>query len=127
MGEIDNINRLKRAAVSEDNRPENTPTVSIIIPVYNVAPFLREALDSVVNQTYKVLQILIIDDGSTDGSSQICDEYKKIPALLLSTRKTGELALQGMQASTQPQANTSHGSTQTMHMIHFSLRNSYRA
>ena len=49
--------------------------VSIIVPVYNVAPYLREALDSIVNQTYKDLEILIIDDGSTDGSSAICEEY----------------------------------------------------
>ena len=57
---------------------ENTLTeVSVIIPVYNVAPYLREALDSVVNQTYSKLEILIIDDGSTDGSGEICDEYKE--------------------------------------------------
>ena len=49
--------------------------VSIIIPVYNVAPYLRETLDSVVNQTYKDLEIIIVDDGSNDGSSAICEEY----------------------------------------------------
>ena len=49
--------------------------VSIIIPVYNVAPYLRETLDSVVNQTYKDLEIIIVDDGSTDGSASICEEY----------------------------------------------------
>ena len=51
----------------------------MVIPVYNVAPYLREALDSVVNQTYKNLQVLIVDDGSTDGSGEICDEYKVDP------------------------------------------------
>lgn len=54
-------------------------TVSVIIPVYNVAPYLREALDSVVNQTYPHLELLIIDDGSTDGSGAICDEYRSDP------------------------------------------------
>ena len=49
--------------------------VSVIVPVYNVSPYLREALDSVINQTYKELEIIIVDDGSTDGSASIYEEY----------------------------------------------------
>lgn len=49
--------------------------VSVIIPVYNVQPYLCEALNSVIHQTYENLEIIIIDDGSTDGSGKICDEY----------------------------------------------------
>ena len=53
--------------------------VSIIIPVYNVLPYLKESLDSAVNQTYKDLEIIIVDDGSTDGSASVCDSYKTDP------------------------------------------------
>ena len=49
--------------------------ISVIIPVYNVEPYLRQCLDSVVNQTYKNLEIIIIDDGSPDNCGAICDEY----------------------------------------------------
>ncbi len=56
---------------------ESNWLVSVIIPVYNVRPFLEEALDSVLNQSYANLEILVIDDGSTDGSGETCDAYAK--------------------------------------------------
>ena len=59
----------------ENTKIIHKPLISIIIPVYNVETYLAEALDSVINQTYEKLEILIIDDGSTDGSGAICDEY----------------------------------------------------
>ena len=49
--------------------------ISIIIPVYNAEKFLRRCLDSIVNQTYKDLDIVLVDDGSSDNSGTICDEY----------------------------------------------------
>lgn len=49
--------------------------ISIIIPVYNKAPFLKRCLDSLKNQYSKPDQIIIVDDGSTDGSDEICDNY----------------------------------------------------
>ncbi|MCL1867016.1 MAG: glycosyltransferase, partial [Oscillospiraceae bacterium] len=51
--------------------------VSVIIPVYNVEPYLRQCLDSVVRQTHTNLEILLINDGSTDNSGIICDEYAR--------------------------------------------------
>jgi len=50
--------------------------VSIIIPIYNVEKYLRESLERVVNQTYKNLEIILLNDGSTDSSLDICNDYK---------------------------------------------------
>ena len=51
------------------------PLISVIIPVYNVGAFLQPCLDSLMAQTYQNLEILLIDDGSTDGSGELCDAY----------------------------------------------------
>lgn len=52
-------------------------TISVIVPIYNVERYLRQCLDSIVNQTYKNLDIILIDDGSPDNSGAICDEYEQ--------------------------------------------------
>ena len=49
--------------------------ISIIIPIYNVEKYLEKCLDSILNQTYKNLEIILIDDGSTDNSPNICNSY----------------------------------------------------
>ena len=54
---------------------EQMPKVSIIVPVYNVERYLRQCLDSLVNQTYQNIEIICVDDGSTDASSEILTEY----------------------------------------------------
>lgn len=54
------------------------PKISIIMPVYNSEKFLREAIDSILNQSYKDFELILVNDGSTDKSSDICDEYSKI-------------------------------------------------
>ncbi len=56
---------------------QNLELISVIIPVYNVEKYIRECLDSIVNQTYKNLQIILVDDGSSDNSGKICDEFAK--------------------------------------------------
>lgn len=54
---------------------ENLPLISVIVPIYNVEAYLPRCLDSIIGQTYKNLEILLIDDGSPDSCPQICDQY----------------------------------------------------
>lgn len=54
-----------------------TPKVSVIVPVYNIEKYLRECLDSIASQTLDNIQVLMIDDGSTDSSASICKEYEE--------------------------------------------------
>lgn len=51
--------------------------ISVIIPVYNVKKYLKRCLDSVINQTYKNIEIILVNDGSTDNSLKICEDYQK--------------------------------------------------
>lgn len=53
-------------------------TISVIVPVYNVENYLRRCLDSILAQSFKDFEIILVDDGSKDGSGIICDEYKKL-------------------------------------------------
>ena len=52
--------------------------ISIIVPIYNVAPYLPACLDSIIHQTYLNLEIILVDDGSTDSSNKICEQYKTV-------------------------------------------------
>lgn len=72
---------------------------SVIVPIFNVAPYLRQCIESVVNQTFKDWELILVDDGSTDESPRICDEYvgkdskirviHKVNGGLVSARKSG--------------------------------------
>ncbi|MDT2886051.1 glycosyltransferase [Lactococcus lactis] len=53
------------------------PLISIVIPVYNVELYLEQSLESVLKQTYTNLQVILVDDGSTDSSSKICEDFEK--------------------------------------------------
>lgn len=53
----------------------NIQTVSVILPIYNVEKYLPKSIESVINQTYKFLEIILVDDGSTDRCPEICDTY----------------------------------------------------
>ena len=73
--------------------------ISVIVPIYNAESYLRQCIDSILKQTYEQLDILFVDDGSTDSSGKICDEYRALdPRVrvihkrnegLMKARKTG--------------------------------------
>lgn len=68
--------------------------ISVIVPVYNVEKYLRDSLDSVINQTYKNLEIILVDDGSTDNSLRILREYeKKDNRISVLTQKNGGICM----------------------------------
>lgn len=86
-------------------RNMDSAMISIIIPLYNVAPYISQCIESVLHQTYTDLEIILVDDGSTDGCYHICEEYKqkdsrivvihKENAGLVSARKAGLHAARG--------------------------------
>ena len=69
---------------------DRNPKVSVIIPVYNVEKYLRECLDSVIKQSLKEIEIICVNDGSTDSSLEILNEYaaKDSRVKVLSQMKT---------------------------------------
>lgn len=69
---------------------ENSFLVSIIVPVYNREIFLEKCLDSIIGQTYKNIEIILVDDGSTDRSGMICDDYAQKDTRIIVIHKTNE-------------------------------------
>lgn len=53
------------------------PKISIIVPIYNVENYLNQCINSLINQTYQNLEIILVDDGSTDSCPKICDEWRE--------------------------------------------------
>ena len=51
------------------------PLISVIVPIYQVEKYLEQCLDSILNQTYRQLEIILVDDGSPDHCGEICDQY----------------------------------------------------
>ena len=78
---------------------KNDLLISVLVPVYNARVYLKECIDSVLNQTYKNIEVILVNDGSTDGSKEICDAYavtdKRVRAIhkensgVVDTRKVG--------------------------------------
>lgn len=61
--------------------------ISVIVPIYNVEQYLPKCIDSIISQTYNNIEIILVDDGSTDRSSQICDEYAKNNSKIVAIHK----------------------------------------
>jgi O-antigen biosynthesis protein len=68
-------NRLFPYRINRLDVPYQSNLVSIVLPVYNGSAYLRESMDSILNQTYSRFEVIIVDDGSTDNSGQIAEEY----------------------------------------------------
>lgn len=74
--------------------PENYPSVAVVVPVYNVAPYLHDCLNSLLNQTYKNFTIFAIDDGSTDESGEILESYlRKVSNLYVIHQQNGGVSV----------------------------------
>ena len=54
------------------------PIITVIVPVYNIEKYLDRCVSSILNQTLKNLEVILVDDGSIDASPSLCDEYKKL-------------------------------------------------
>lgn len=64
--------------------------VSIIVPIYNVADYLERCIESILQQTYRDIEIILVDDGSTDESSNICEDYKEKDSRIVVIHKKNE-------------------------------------
>ena len=67
--------------------------VSVVVPIYNVEQYLEKCIENIINQTYKDLEIILVNDGSTDGSPSICDKWKDLdPRIMVIHKENGGLS-----------------------------------
>ena len=65
--------------------------VSVIVPIYNVEKYLKKCIDSILNQTYKNIEIILLNDGSTDSSGKICEELENKDSRIVYINKENEV------------------------------------
>lgn len=70
----------------------DNPLISVIVPVYNVEKYLEKCIKSILNQTYENIELILIDDGSTDNSGNICDKYNRTPKVKVIHKENGGLS-----------------------------------
>ena len=67
---------------------EQTPLISVIVPVYNIKEYLPRCVSSILNQTYQKLEVILVDDGSTDGTGELCNQLAEQDARIRVFHKT---------------------------------------
>ena len=80
--------------------------ISVIVPIYNVKDYLIPCIESIINQTFTDLEIILVDDGSTDGCSEICDKYQEMDSRILVIHKENE----GLVSARKAGMKAAHGS-----------------
>lgn len=98
------VEEIEISTAEEPSAPDGKPKVSVILPVYNVGKYLRQSLDSLINQTLKEIEIICVDDGSVDDSYDILEEYKqkdsRIKVIHKENKGTGAARNDGLRLAT---------------------------
>ena len=69
------------------------PRLSIIVPIYNVEKYLSRCIESILNQTFKDFELILVNDGSTDNCKEICEKYKRMDSrIIVANKKNGGLS-----------------------------------
>lgn len=97
--------RGKENSLHETQVFREMPLISVIVPVYQVKDYIDECMESLLAQTYKNLEIILVDDGSTDGSGEMCDKYASLDERVCVIHQEN----QGLSGARNAGINISHG------------------